>query len=187
MDEKTSVCFRWFNFVGVVLNAVLLMLINVHCPYRYTYEMNIITVTPTTLCLVKKSYCMRHNEDMPEGKHVLCKWPHDSSRLSDVSTCCAAWRQGRFKHPDPGYEAGLTTSDWPLTFRSGCVNQEHIHKDTLTNSVFVLCLILSKVSLPGTGTLRQVAALLFLKSLFFLEYFIFPGWQRLRLPLRPIA
>lgn len=49
------------------------MLINVHCPYRYTYEMNIITVTPTTLCLVKKSYCMRHNEDMPEGKHVLCK------------------------------------------------------------------------------------------------------------------
>lgn len=130
------------------------MLIN-FCPYRYKYEKNnitVITVTPTTLCLIKKSYSMCHNEDMPEGKHVLCKWPHGT-----------AWRQGGFKHPDSGYEAGLTT--WPLTFRSGCVNQEHKHIDTLTNSVFVLCLILSKVSLPGHC--GEVTVLLFLKSFFF--------------------
>ena len=104
---------------------------------------------------------------LAESKHMLCKWPPDSSRLSDVSTCYTAWRQGGFKHTDPSYEAALTSSDWPLTLRSGCVNQEHIHIDTLTKCVFVLCLILSKVSLPGTGTLRQVTALLFFRVFLF--------------------
>ena len=53
MPKVIVVCVSVSDDLCCFLNVVLLMLINVHRPYKNTYEMNIITVTPTTLCLIK--------------------------------------------------------------------------------------------------------------------------------------